>query len=91
MATQVVIVEPLGKLRDVSQLVDALVQAEPFDDPVFRHERYVGTIDEVKINRMGTFVHFKTDKLVGVKWIPLHKVQGFAYYEDAAIVKAMTA
>jgi hypothetical protein len=88
---QVLIVEPIGKLAHIGQLVDALVQAEPFDDVVFRHQRYVGTIDEVKINRMGTFVHFKTDQLVGKKWIPLHKVQGFAHYEESDIVKAMTA
>lgn len=88
---QVLVVEPLGKLRDLSQLVGALVQSEVFDDPLFRHDRYVGTIEAVKLNRAGTFVHFKTDKLVGRKWVPLHKVQGFAHYEDADIVKAMTA
>lgn len=89
--SQVLVVEPLGKLRDLSQLVGALVQSEVFDDPLFRHDRYVGTIDAVKINRMGTFVHFETDKLVGKKWVPLHKVQGFAHYEDATVLEAMTA
>lgn len=74
-------VEPIGPLLHLGQLVDACVQAEVFDDPLYRHERYVGVIDEVKLNCAGTFVHFITPELVGAKWIPLHKVKGFAWVE----------
>lgn len=73
-------ITPLGIITNPDQLVDAMVQAKPFDDPVFKHEVYVGVIEEVKINRIGTWVHFKTPDLVGLKWIKLSKVTGFAHF-----------
>jgi hypothetical protein len=81
MNNTVIRVEPIGPLLHLAQLVDACVQAEVFDDPMYRHERYVGVIDEVKINCAGTFVHFIAPDLVGAKWIRLNRVIGFAWFE----------
>lgn len=76
------VITPLGKLVNLDALVDATVQAAPFDDPVFQGETYIGTIDEVKLTRKGTFVHFITPDLVGAKWIKLNKVIGFAHFAE---------
>lgn len=77
-----VIITPLKKLVNLNQLIGAQVQAAPFDDPVFKHEKYIGTIDTVKINKHGTYVHFKTDALVGSKWIKVSRVIGFVHFAE---------
>lgn len=61
-------------------LIGSTVQAMPMDDFLFRHETYVGTISEVKLNKHGTFVYFKTPDLVGGKWIKINRVIGFAHF-----------
>jgi hypothetical protein len=78
------VITPLGKLVNLDALIGATVQAKPFDDPVFKHETYIGTIDEVKLNRAGTWIHFKTGDLVGAKWVKLNKVVGFAHFAQNA-------
>jgi hypothetical protein len=80
------VITPVTPLVNLDTLIGATVQASVFDDPVFKHDLYIGTIDEVKLNKFGTFVHFETPALVGKKWIKLSKVIGFAY--DAGIEKA---
>ena len=83
---ETLVITPIHPLVNLDQLVGATVQAKPFDDPVFKHETYIGEITEVKLNKLGTFVHFETPALVGKKWIRLSKVVGFASY--AGIEKA---
>jgi hypothetical protein len=92
MAThQAFVVTPLYPLVNLDVLIGATVQAAPMDDPLYKHETYIGTIDAVKINKWGTFVHFKTEALVGAKWIKLAKVIGFAHYAPAETAKATAA
>jgi hypothetical protein len=81
---EIVVITPIKKLVNLDQLVGATVQAYVFDDPVFKHETYIGTIDTVKLNKWGTFVHFKTGDLVGAKWIRLEKVIGFVHFAETA-------
>lgn len=80
----------LPAIVNPTQLVNVWAVAELFDDPVYRHERYLGTIDEVKINARGTFVRFKPEagpcKIVGKKWLPLHKILGLAAYETQTAI-----
>jgi hypothetical protein len=76
------VITPLTALVNLDTLIGATVQAKPFDDPVFKDDTYIGVIDEVKLNKFGTFVHFRTDVLVGKKWIKLSKVVGFVYYAE---------
>jgi len=78
---QTLVVTPLGNLSNMMQLVGAQVQSEVFDDPLYRHELYVGTIDQVKMSRAGTFVRFQSDALVSKKWVALHRVKGWAHYK----------
>lgn len=78
----VLIITPVTPLVNLDGLIGSTVQAKPFDDPIFRSETYIGVIDEVKLNKLGTFVHFQTPDLVGKKWIPLHKVTGWAHFAE---------
>ena len=86
MPQDTLVITPVGTLVNLDTLIGATVQAQPFDDPVFKDDTYIGVIDEVKLNKFGTFVHFQTPALVGKKWIKLNRVIGFAYY--AGIEKA---
>ncbi len=82
MQQDVLIITPVTPLVNLHSLVGATVQAAPMDDPVFRHETYIGTIDEVKLSKWGTHVRFQSDALVGKKWIRLEKVLGFAHFAE---------
>lgn len=81
MPQDTLVIIPLTALVNLDTLIGATVQAKPFDDPVFKHDTYIGTIDEVKINASGTWVRFQTDALVGKKWIKLNRVVGFVHTE----------
>jgi hypothetical protein len=76
------VITPIKSLVNLDALVDATVQAKPFDDPAFKDEMHIGTIDEVKLNKSGTWVHFHTAALVGKKWIRLNRVVGFAHFVE---------
>ena len=82
------VITPVTTLVNLDVLIGATIQATVFDDPVFKHETYVGVVDEVKLSKRGTFVHFKTDALVGAKWLPLRKVIGFVHTEESKTTAA---
>lgn len=82
------VITPVQPLVNFDTLIGAAVVAKPFDDPVFKNETHVGTIDEVKINKFGTFVRFQTDALVGRKWIKLDRVIGFVHSEESQTTAA---
>lgn len=71
-------ITPLGPIINLSQLVDVTVQARPLDD-LYKNETYVGVIDEVKVNRFGTFAHFKGEGLNLAKWIKIDRIDGYAH------------
>lgn len=89
--TALLVITPVTPLVNLETLIGATVQATVFDDPVFKHETYIGEITEVKINKFGTFVYFKTPELVGGKWIKLSRVIGFAHYEEQEITDTQFA
>jgi hypothetical protein len=82
------VITALTALVNLDALVGATILTTVFDDPVFKHETYVGVVDEVKLSKRGTFVHFKTDALVGAKWLPLRKVIGFVHAEESKTTAA---
>lgn len=81
-------ITPVTPLVNLDVLVGATVQAMPMDDPVFKHETYVGVIDEVKLNKWGTFARFATPDLVGKKWIRLEKIIGFVHTAESQTTAA---
>lgn len=80
-ALETLTVTPVTPLVNLDTLIDATVQVQLFDDPVFKHERYIGTIDEVKISRLGTFARVKVisgpSHITGMKWISIRNIKGF--------------
>lgn len=81
--SETLVITPIGPIVNLTQLVDVTVAATPLDD-LRKHEIYVGFVDEVKVNRMGTFVRFQCDTLVGKKWIPVSKLVGYAHVAETA-------
>ena len=69
---------------DASSLVGAYVWAMPFDDPQYRHEMHKGLIMAEKKSCGILWVHFKADDLLGLKWIPMHRIKGRAPYTQKA-------
>lgn len=76
------VITPVTALVNLDVLIGATVQVTVFDDPVFEDETYIGEISEVKLNKRGTFVYFKTPDLVGGKWIKINRVIGFAHFAE---------
>lgn len=76
------VITPIGPIVNLDVLIDAQVQATVYDCAPFRYQKFVGTITEVKLNKYGTFVYFKTPDLVGGKWIKLDRVLGYAHTEE---------
>lgn len=84
--TQTLIITPIGPIVNLDVLIDAQVQATVYDCAPFSYQTFIGTITQVKLNKYGTFVYFKTPDLVGGKWLPLSRVIGFAHTEEPAAV-----
>lgn len=65
---------------DAASLIGAYVTARVFDGAQYANDLYTGMILDERFSRGMWWVLFKSDALVGQKWLPMTYLKGRAQY-----------